>query len=369
MIIYVVKSGDSLYTISEKFGMTTGKITAVNGLGTHPYLVAGQALLIPSHITEQGNDHIILLPKETYHAPISVYAEAVLSTFSAENLVREAGGCLTGLAPIGFEVKADCNLVPVGDEEVISKIREENIVFLHIMCKDTSVLSDVLTDEDKQWALIQNILKFIMERGLRGLKIDSSITCFAPPVVVRFARNIMKVLQPLKIPVIAELEPVFWHGTYSLATIGNVVDMIIIKAYDLKHHPTPNALAPLDFSEEIISDAASMIPTHKLLLGLPVYGGCWQIPDGKHAAIISINAALAAAARNNAVVKFDNTLQSAYLNIPDQQTIWFEDIRSIYSKLQLIPKYKLRGVSLDLYEYDAPAMWKLLSGMFDIEKM
>ena len=44
MTIYVVKAGDSLYSISNTFGVSTQSIVEANDLDEIPYLVVGQAL-------------------------------------------------------------------------------------------------------------------------------------------------------------------------------------------------------------------------------------------------------------------------------------------------------------------------------------
>jgi spore germination protein len=46
--IYIVQSGDSLWSISRRFGVDSHLIYAVNKLYEIPYLVVGQALVIPS---------------------------------------------------------------------------------------------------------------------------------------------------------------------------------------------------------------------------------------------------------------------------------------------------------------------------------
>ena len=48
MNIYVVQPGDSLWSISHKFGVSTQSISDINKLYEIPGLVIGQALVIPS---------------------------------------------------------------------------------------------------------------------------------------------------------------------------------------------------------------------------------------------------------------------------------------------------------------------------------
>ncbi len=46
--IYVVQPGDSLYRIANRFGVSADEIFDINRLEEMPYLVVGQALVIPT---------------------------------------------------------------------------------------------------------------------------------------------------------------------------------------------------------------------------------------------------------------------------------------------------------------------------------
>jgi spore germination protein len=58
MFIYTVKTGDTLFTIGQRFNISYQSILNVNGL-TSPNLVPGQSLLIPqSYYTVQSGDSL-----------------------------------------------------------------------------------------------------------------------------------------------------------------------------------------------------------------------------------------------------------------------------------------------------------------------
>ena len=48
MVIHVVRPGDSVYSLSTRYGVSAQRIIQINGLDEIPYLVVGQALVIPS---------------------------------------------------------------------------------------------------------------------------------------------------------------------------------------------------------------------------------------------------------------------------------------------------------------------------------
>ena len=113
----------------------------------------------------------------------------------------------------------------------------------------------------------------------------------------------------------------------------------------------PQSVAPFNKVEEVIKYATSVIPSKKILMGIPNYGYDWTLPFNKERPAKSIKnkEALNLAIKNNAEVKFDDKTKSPYFNYKDENNILhivhFEDARSINEKLSLVKKYNLGGIS------------------------
>ena len=61
MVIYIVKSGDTLYSIGRQFGVTVAELERYNGFSDPNRLVVGQDVLIPiegSTYTVQSGDSL-----------------------------------------------------------------------------------------------------------------------------------------------------------------------------------------------------------------------------------------------------------------------------------------------------------------------
>ena len=54
MRIFVVKRGDTLYSIAKKFGVTTERLSYINALSDPNRLTVGQTLVIPGDSSPQG---------------------------------------------------------------------------------------------------------------------------------------------------------------------------------------------------------------------------------------------------------------------------------------------------------------------------
>ena len=111
----------------------------------------------------------------------------------------------------------------------------------------------------------------------------------------------------------------------------------------------PLAVAPIDQVERIVNYAISEIPAEKILLGIPNYGYIWQLPFEKgitKAATVGNQFAADIAAERNATIEFDETSASPffyYTAYDTERVAWFEDVRSIERKLELVERFNLRG--------------------------
>ena len=96
--------------------------------------------------------------------------------------------------------------------------------------------------------------------------------------------------------------------------------------------------------------AVSVIPSEKILMGLPNYGYDWTLPfmRGTAAQSLSFSDAIELALRYGAEIQYDEQAQTPYFNYTadgQRHVVWFDDPRSIQAKLSLVDEYNLGGVS------------------------
>lgn len=60
VIIYVVKSGDSLWKIAKRFGSTVDDIARVNGMEKPDKLMAGEKIYIPKYVLQKAKEPIVI---------------------------------------------------------------------------------------------------------------------------------------------------------------------------------------------------------------------------------------------------------------------------------------------------------------------
>ena len=426
MIAYVVQSGDSLYSIAQRYGVTPDAIAAANGLADVPYLVVGQTLLIPAkelayrvkpgdsvyaiarrygltvddiarannlsapYQLQPGMTLRIPVPEKNYGV-IETNAYIEPTTPNPVRIINDVGSYLTYISPFSYTVNADGTLNPIDDTAILAAARRNNIAPLLVVTNfsggnfSTPIVDAILTNPEAQKTLINNMLRTVREKGYYGLNIDfERISPENGPAYTEFLKRVMAVFKPQNIPVSVALAPKTssstagaWHGAHDYAAIGNIVDFVILMTYEWGWSGgPPYAVAPVDLVEDVIKYATSVIPANKIMMGMPLYGYDWTLPyvkGGPFAKRISPQEAVILAAREGAKIEFDTQTQSPNFRYYDsagkEHVVWFEDARSVHAKLLLVNKYGLRGISFWVLGPSFPQVWRVVDNMFKIVKI
>ena len=144
-----------------------------------------------------------------------------------------------------------------------------------------------------------------------------------------------------------------------------------IRAYT---YGPPMAVAPINQVRRVVEYALTEIPAEKIDLGIPNYGYDWPLPYERGvtaAKTIGNVEAVQIAIANAAVIQFDETAQSPFFYYEAdgiQHEVWFEDVRSMQAKFDLINAYGLRGAGYWQIMRLFRANWLLLADQFEISK-
>lgn len=134
------------------------------------------------------------------------------------------------------------------------------------------------------------------------------------------------------------------------------------------------AVSPLNMVKRVLDYAVSVMPSSKILLGVPNYGYNWTLPfvQGSRAQALSNEAAVSLAVRSRVPIQFDETAQAPWYRYTDTQgrlhEVWFEDARSLRAKYELVERYGLAGVSFWNLDRLFRPNFLLLSSMYQIQK-
>ena len=118
----------------------------------------------------------------------------------------------------------------------------------------------------------------------------------------------------------------------------------------------------------------TQIPAEKIDLGVPNYGYDWPLPFERgitQATTINNVQAVRIAVEYGSEIRFDEVAESPYFTYESEgveHEVWFEDVRSLLSKFELVKEYGLRGCTYWTIMQWFRANWLLLRNLFYVRK-
>lgn len=425
MIIHVVQSGDSIYSISRKYGVPMQKILDDNKLTSTQPLMIGQAILVMTdnirHTVKKGESLYTIAqyygttvqkileanPQITNPSNIQVgqiifipVSKPKLGTIDVNGyafasidrkVLDDTLPHLTFLSIFSYQVRPDGSLNSINDTPLIEAARAKDVAPMMVITNireggsfDSDLAHTILTNVQTQLTLIENIVKILDEKNYYGLDIDFEyIYPEDRQNYNNFVSRVVNRLRPLGYSVATSLapktsanQPGLLYEAHDYPAHGALVDHVILMTYEWGYTYGPaQAVAPLNQVEKVLQYAVSVIPSKKILMGIPNYGYDWTLPfvQGSAARSLSNNGAVDLAAKVGAQIFFDAKAQSPYFTYYDankkKHVVWFEDARSIQAKLLLVNKYNLGGVSIWTIMNFFPQMWLVLESMYNVRKV
>ena len=375
MRIFVVKRGDTLYSIAKKFGVTTERLSYINALSDPNRLSVGQTLVIPGDSFPQGE------------IEVNGYAYPNIS----DAVLNEALPYMTFLCPFSWQMDASGGITPIDDKRMISRAYETATAPMLTLTNispsggfSSDIAHAIFTDETVQATLIENILSALRSRGYYGVNLNIEyVYPFDREGYNAFLRRLSETLHPKGYYLSSAIAPKTSDEQYGLLYTahdyeahGKYCDRVIIMTYEWGYtYSAPQAVSPVNRIRSVLDYAVTKIPSGKILLGFSNYGYNWTLPwqQGKAATVISNTAAANLAAANFAQIKFDEKAQAPFFNYTDpsgvRHEVWFEDARSVRARLALVSEYGLAGISYWTINYANRAGFAVLESMYGTQKI
>lgn len=401
MEIYIVKQGDSIYRIAQEYGVSPVRLAYDNQISGQEYLAVGQALLIlfpetvhtinagetlaqiaqQYQVTEKqlyrnnpflldrtyllAGQQIVITYEAEEKAPLEV--TGYVYPFVAGHIIQEALLYIEELLIFSYGFTLEGELVdPISEEDWL--IREAlqfqvRPILVLTPFSETGEFNNYLVKAvsenlEMQQTLIENLLAKVQEKGYAGVDVDFE---FILPEdregYARFVANLREVMNAngytvsvaLAPKISAEQRGLLYEGIdYRL--LGEAADSVFLMTYEWGYtYGPPMAVAPLNKVREVLDYAVTEIPREKIFMGVPNYGYDWPLPfvrETTQAELIGNVEAIRIAVENHAQIQYDEIAQSPYFTYWNQgveHEVWFEDVRSIQAKIDLVKEYGFRG--------------------------
>ncbi|MDF2631152.1 MAG: spore peptidoglycan hydrolase, partial [Symbiobacteriaceae bacterium] len=347
-----------------------------------PYLVVGQALLVPVADNQRRTRAEI----NAYVEPTAAgaYSEAALTD------VRRALPQLTYLAPFSYRVQRDGSLQAPPLDGLLAQAQQAGVTPMMVVTNlEESGFSGelgriILNDQQVQNRLLDNIIQTARQQGFRDIHFDFE---FLRPqdreAYNQFLRRAAERIHNEGWLISTALAPKTragqvgqWYEAHDYRAHGEIVDFVVIMTYEWGYSGgPPMAVSPLPNVRQVLNYAVTEIPPSKIMMGQNLYGYDWRLPyvrGGPFARALSPQEAIRLAAQENQAISYDQAAQAPFFYYRDDQgqahVVWFEDARSILAKINLVKELGLRGISYWKLGLPFPQNWALLRDRFDIVK-
>ncbi|MCH5342568.1 MAG: LysM peptidoglycan-binding domain-containing protein [Acetatifactor sp.] len=379
MEIYVVREGDNVDAIAAELGIGVEEIIFNNQL-VYPYeLAVGQALFIGTGVrSPRGTISVsgyaypfinewVLYQTLPYLSDLPVFSygftaegELIAPLWDDEWMIREA---------LNFGTRPILTLTPFGADGQFNNL----------------LINSVVNNYEYRENLIDNLLGVMQEKGYQGVDIDfeyilatdrDPFTDFVRRVAERMRANGYQTSVALAPKTSADQAGLLYEGK-DYAALGEAADHVLLMTYEWGYtYGPPMAVAPIDQVRRVVEYAVTEIPAEKIDLGIPNYGYDWPLPYERgvtRATTIGNVQAVQIAVTQGAVIEFDEKAMSPYFTYVDQASgveheVWFEDVRSLQAKFDLISEFGLRGCGYWQIMQWFRANWLLLAENFYVQR-
>jgi len=269
----------------------------------------------------------------------------------------------------------------------IEAMHEKGIKVMPYLTNDWDKASGIaaMNNADK---LANQIKAVVDEYNLDGVNVDIENVSDQYRTQYTYFVKRMNELMPKKIIAVAVAANPYgwtqgWHGCYDYKALSENCDYLMIMGYDESYYGSePGPVASAAFTEKSIQYALKYTTADKLVLGIPFYGRYWKkdaAGDYKGGGGISGIDIENLMKNYNTVKVYDNNTQSAKIVMNIKQTdnfptiwgstvltageyiIWYDDLKAIKFKMELIDKYGLKGIGSWALGQESDAVWDLYS--------
>ena len=373
--VHAVQPGETLTSIAANYGTTVRTLWRNNwALGGQSSLAVGQTLVISYFDEKLG----------------SAASNGYAYPFIGAALLDEQLPYLTYLTPFTYGITASGDLLPLEDDTLLSAARAHGSrPVMHISTLTESGQFDtrrgelILTDTPVQDRMVNEVIQTVLQRGYAGVDVDFE---YLPgPLAAAYAAFLARLRRLLNAqgrflwtalaPKTSAIQRGLLYEGHDYAAIGAASDGVLLMTYEWGYtYGPPMAVAPLPNVRAVLDDAVTEIPSEKIFLGIPNYGYDWPLPfvqGTTRAQSISNQRAIELAIQHNIAIQYDETAQSPFFHYTDAagavHEVWFEDARSLSAKLKLIAEYGFRGVGFWNLMRPFSQTWLVLDSLYHVE--
>ncbi|HKL79433.1 MAG TPA: LysM peptidoglycan-binding domain-containing protein [Mobilitalea sp.] len=424
MIIHVVKTGDSINSIAEEYGVSADRLILDNDINHLDRLVIGETIVVripeTTYIIQEGDtlegiadrygitvsellrnnlylsDIDYIYPGETIVISYEGDKIRAISTnsytfpFIDMKVLRKTLPFLTYLTIFSYKVTAEGEIIEINDTEIIQEAKAYGVAPIMMvealsqsMEEEIDVIHSILSSHEVHEKFFDNLLRILQLKGYIGVDINTPYILpedrnlydeFILELANRVSAAGYKIFYTFSIRIFQLLTGTIFNGL-DYSGLGNNAEGITLITYDFGYSEgIPTGTISLDTFVRFFDYVSQLIPPEKIYVGLTVIGYVWKypyVPGISRGMAVNYNSAIDIAYDNNVEIRFDETTNTAYFQFVanDEYIVRFWDARSMDVFIKLVPEFGLNGINIWNIMNWFPPLWLVVNSQYDIIKV
>lgn len=309
----------------------------------------------------------------------------IVNGYATEEITREQlarwANDLTYVSYYSYGYTMDGDLVPLHDENLIKSAYDSGVAPLMVLAPfdeygqyNYDLIRALPLIQDQ---LINNIVLTVSEKKYYGVVFNFGY--LTPEDSQQYVITVSKTLarlNPKGYLVIVSLNPGMNDTGLDYSALGRAANFIELRTFCWEHaYEPPSAVSPIAKVREMLARMIAVIDRRMILLGLSNYGFHWTLPlgPGTFAETITHTQAEVLAERLGVAIRYSEAEEAPFYQYSNPEgsrhEVWFENVRSIRVKLNLVNEFELAGVSIWTIMDPFPAAVTGINRLFTVYKV
>ncbi|MCW3116591.1 MAG: glycosyltransferase, partial [Chitinophagaceae bacterium] len=227
---------------------------------------------------------------------------------------------------------------------------------------DGEMLDRILRTPSKRNRLLNDLIHYIDRYKLQGINVDFEELKETSVLPMRsFQKQLYDSLHQRGLLITQDIVP--GDDNFDPKELVKYNDYLFLMAYD-QHYSTstPGGLSEQRWVEKTMDEAASAIPSNKIVLCMAGYGYDW--PNDHEATTVTYQEALSTSKANNALIDFDNNTYNCfyqYTNNGVKHDVYFVDAAGNFNTMRFADEYGAAGVALWRLGSEDSRLWRFFN--------
>lgn len=300
------------------------------------------------------------------------------SKFDPIPALKAHADLINEIHPLWYHVRADGSLKKEVDPLTISLTRQNGSKLIPLVNLVPSQ-DDVLLNQTSQDKTIANLIQEVKANNYDGLDIDfefipssdhkdfsvdrDQLTLFMKKIHAQL-NSLGKETHMAVLPHVGV--PTGMQVVYDYGQLAPYLTKVALMCYDYKEaHSPPGPVAPFSWVEQNITTALKQgLRSEQISLGVATYGYDWPTGEPGGFARPTSNI-IQQTTMNGYPVKWNDQYQEPYYTYTDDagvaREVWFENDATLQTKMDLVDKYKLSGISIWRLGFEDQKFWNRIA--------